>query len=169
MDTFLLISGFLLVIAGIVGAVIPVLPGPPLGWAGLLLLYLTGPVPMDRWKLVLAFVLALVVTILDYVIPAIGTKKYGGTRYGMWGTVIGLIVGLLVPVPLGFLIGAFAGAYLGEMMYDSKDNRRALRAAFGSFIGFIGSTFLKLAVGIGFAVWFVRTAWLYRAELTGWF
>ncbi len=106
--------------------------------------------------------IAIIVTILDYVIPALGTKKYGGTRYGIWGTTIGLIVGLILPIPFGFLIGAFAGAYIGEMMYDNKDSQRALRAAFGSFIGFLGSTFLKLVVGIGFIWWFVGVVIEYK-------
>jgi uncharacterized protein YqgC (DUF456 family) len=167
MDTFLLISGLLLVIAGVVGSVVPVLPGPSLGWVGVLLLYLTEPVPMDRWKLILGFIIALVVTVLDYIIPAMGTKKYGGTRFGMWGTVIGLIVGLILPVPLGFLLGAFAGAYIGEILHDSKDTKRALRAAYGSFVGFLSSTFLKLVVSIGFVVWFVNIVLTYSSDLLG--
>jgi len=155
MDTFLLVSGFLLTIIGIVGAFLPVLPGPPIGWAGLLLLYLTDIVPMDKMVLGITLGIAILVTILDYVIPALGTKKYGGTRYGVWGTTIGLVVGLILPIPFGFLIGAFAGAYIGEMLHDNKDSKRALRAAYGSFIGFLGSTFLKLVVGIGFIWWFI--------------
>ncbi len=162
MDTFLLITGFLLTIIGIVGAFLPVLPGPPIGWLGLLLLYLTDAVPMDKTVLGVALGIALVVTVLDYVIPAMGTKKYGGTKYGVWGTTIGLIVGLIIPIPLGFLIGAFTGAYIGEMLHDDKDSKRALRAAFGSFIGFLGSTFLKLIVGIGFIWWFIDVVLEYK-------
>ncbi len=164
MDTVLIISGFILVIAGVVGAVLPVLPGPPLSWLGVLLLYLTDDVPMDRWKLGIAFAVALVVTVLDYVIPALGTKKYGGTKYGMWGTVFGLLIGLLLPIPLGFLIGAFAGAYLGEKM-NGQASKNALRAAFGSFVGFLGSTFLKLVTGIAFLVWFISIVWEYSGDL----
>ena len=161
MDTFLLISGFLLTIIGLVGSFLPVLPGPPIGWIGLLLLYLTDIVPMDKTVLGITLVIALLVSVLDYVIPVLGTKKYGGTRYGVWGTTIGLIVGLLFP-PFGFLIGAFAGAYFGEMLYDNKDSQRALRAAFGSFIGFLGSTFLKLVVSIGFIWWFIGVVIEYK-------
>jgi uncharacterized protein YqgC (DUF456 family) len=106
---------------------------------------------MDKRFLGIMLAIAILVTILDYVIPALGTKKFGGTKYGIWGTTIGLLVGLISPIPFGFLIGAFAGAYFGEMMHE-KDTQRALRAAFGSFIGFLGSTFLKLIVGIVF-IW----------------
>jgi uncharacterized protein YqgC (DUF456 family) len=162
MDTFLLITGLLLTIIGIVGSFIPVLPGPPLGWSGLLLLYLTSIVPMDWWILSITLGLAIIISILDYVIPAIGTKKSGGTRYGMWGTTIGLILGLLSPIPFGFLIGAFAGAFVGEMIYDSKDTSRATKAAFGSFLGFLTSTFIKLTVSLIFLILFITKFWEYK-------
>ena len=97
MDTFLLITGFLLTLIGLVGSLLPILPGPPTGWVGLLLLYLTSVVAMDWWVLGITLGVAVAITILDYIIPAIGTKKSGGTRYGMWGTTIGLILGLYHP------------------------------------------------------------------------
>jgi len=163
MDTFLLITGFLLMIIGIVGSLLPVLPGPPTGWVGLLLLYMTSIVTMDKWFLGITLVIAIIITILDYVIPAMGTKKSGGTKYGMWGTTIGLIVGLFSPIPLGFLIGAFLGAFIGEMMYDSQDTKRATKAAFGSFLGFLTSTFIKLGISLIFLGFFIVKVWEYRA------
>lgn len=163
MDTFLLITGFLLMIVGIVGSLIPVLPGPPIGWVGLLLLYLTSIVPMDWLVLGIALGFAIVISILDYVIPAIGTKKSGGTKYGMWGTTLGLIFGLFfIPIPSGFLIGAFGGAFIGEMLYDSKDTNRATKAAFGSFLGFLTSTFIKLLVSFVFLILFITKFWEYK-------
>ncbi len=163
MDTFLLLAGFLLILIGIVGSFIPVLPGPPTGWAGLLLLYLTSVIPMNWWVLGITLGVAIIITILDYIIPAIGTKKSGGTRYGIWGTTIGLIIGLLSPIPLGFLIGAFLGAFIGEMIYDSKDPSRATKAAFGSFLGFLTSTFIKLTVSLIFLGLFISKVWEYKA------
>ena len=167
MDTFLLVSGILLSIMGIVGSLIPVLPGPPLGWLGLLMLHLTGIVPMNKWLLIATFIIALVISILDYVIPAMGTKKSGGTKYGMWGTTIGLFIGIFTPIPLGFLIGAFVGAFVGELIYDNKDTKRATKAAFGSFLGFITSTFMKLVVSIGFFILFLSIMWEYKDALFG--
>ncbi|PID67816.1 MAG: hypothetical protein CR968_04785 [Flavobacteriia bacterium] len=155
MDIALLIMGFILMLIGIVGSFLPVLPGPPLSWVGLLLIYLTKPVQLDYRFLGITLFIAIVVTLMDYIIPAIGTKKFGGTKYGMWGTTIGLLIGLVVPIPLGFIIGAFVGAYVGEMFYDSNDNKRALKAAFGSFMGFLSSTFLKFAVSVWFLVLFI--------------
>lgn len=162
MDTFLVITGFLLAIAGLVGSILPILPGPPTGWVGLLLLYLTSIVPMDWWVLGITLGIAIIITILDYIIPAMGTKKYGGSKYGMWGTTIGLIIGLLSPIPLGFLIGAFVGAFVGELIYNSKDTGRATKAAFGSFFGFLTSTFIKLLVSFVFLVLFVVKFWQYK-------
>ena len=163
MDTFLLITGFLLTIIGIVGSFLPILPGPPTGWAGLLLLYLTSVVPMDWWVLGISLTIAIIITILDYIIPAIGTKKSGGTKYGMWGTTLGLIFGIFfIPIPLGFLVGAFLGAFIGEMIYDSKDTSRATKAAFGSFLGFLTSTFIKLTVSLIFLILFIAKFWEYK-------
>lgn len=162
MDTFLLITGFLLMLIGIIGSFLPILPGPPTGWVGLLLLYLTKVVAMDWWVLGITLGVAIVITILDYIIPAMGTKKLGGTRYGMWGTTIGLILGLLSPIPFGILIGAFLGAFIGEMIYDSKDTSRATKAAFGSFFGFLTSTFIKLTVSVIFFVFFIVKFWEHK-------
>lgn len=162
MDTFLLITGFLLTLLGIIGSFIPILPGPPTGWVGILLLYLTSIVPMDWWVLGITLVIAIIITILDYIIPAIGTKKLGGSRYGMWGTMIGLILGLLSPIPFGFLIGAFLGAFIGEMIYNSKDTSRAIKAAFGSFFGFLTSTFIKLTVSVIFLILFFVKFWEHK-------
>lgn len=95
-------------------------------------------------------VVAVVVTILDYLIPAQGTKRFGGSKYGIWGTNIGLILGIISPIPLGFIIGPFVGAFVGELLYDAKDTKRAFRAAIGAFIGFLASTFLKFVVCLFF-------------------
>jgi uncharacterized protein YqgC (DUF456 family) len=162
MDIVLLSIGLVFILIGIAGSVLPALPGPPIGWIGLLLLYITKVVPMDYWALGITAVLSVVVLILDYVIPAVGTKKFGGTKYGMWGTTIGLVIGLFLPIPLGFLIGSVVGAFIGELIYDSKDTHRAGKAAIGSFIGFISSTFLKLVLTIGFLIWFIKVFWEYR-------
>ncbi len=164
MDIFLIIVGFIFIIVGIVGSILPVLPGPPLAWVGLLFMYLTKLIPMDYWVLGIALTLAIIITILDYVIPAVGTKKFGGTKYGMWGTTIGLVIGLLIPIPLGFLIGSIVGAFVGELIYDSQDTPRAIKAAIGSFVGFISATFLKLLVTLGFLIWFIKVVWQYKSE-----
>lgn len=162
MDTILLILSFILMIVGILGSFLPVLPGPPISWIGLLLLYLTQAVPINYTILSITLVIALLVAVLDYVIPAQGTKRFGGSKFGIWGTNIGLIVGLLAPIPFGFIIGPFLGAFVGEMIADSQDSKKALKAATGSFIGFLASTFMKFVVAIIFFGLYLAKVWEYR-------
>jgi uncharacterized protein YqgC (DUF456 family) len=164
MDITLLLIAFILMIVGILGSFLPVLPGPPISWVGLLLLYLTKAVPMSYTVLGVTLFVALVVGILDYVIPAKGTKRFGGSKYGIWGTNIGLVVGILAPIPFGFIIGPFVGAFVGEMINDSKDSQKAFKAATGSFIGFLASTFIKFVVSIIFFGLFLLKVWEYRSE-----
>lgn len=159
MDYLLLILGFVCMVIGILGSFLPVLPGPPISWVGLLLLYFTEAVEMNYWVLGITLFVAVVVAILDYVIPAKGTKRFGGSSYGVWGTNIGLVVGIFAPVPLGFIIGPFVGAFVGELIYNAKDHKRALKAATGSFIGFLASTFMKFVVCMVYFGLFVSIIW----------
>ena len=136
MDIFLVILGFIFACLGIIGSFLPVLPGPITSWVGLLLLHLTKAVPQNWTFLGITLAIAVIIFFLDYFIPAMGTKRFGGTKYGVYGTTIGLIIGLLSPIPFGILIGAFVGALVGELIYDSKDTNRAIKASFGAFLGF---------------------------------
>lgn len=165
MDIFLTIVGFLFMLLGIIGSFLPVLPGPITGWVGLLLLHLTDAVPMNWTALIITLVIAVVVWVVDYFIPAIGTKKFGGSKYGVIGTMLGLLAGILFFPPLGLIIGPFAGAFLGEMIHDSSDSSRALKAAFGSFIGFLSSTFLKFVTATAFLVYYVMIFWDFKEAM----
>ncbi len=159
MDTILLLIGFVCVIVGIFGSFLPVLPGPIISWVGLLLLYLTEKVENNYWVLGISLFVVLVISILDYMIPAKGTKKFGGSSYGIWGTNIGMIIGIFVPIPFGFIIGAFIGAFVGELLYNSQDKNRALKAATGSLLGFLASSFIKFVVCMLLCGWFVLIVW----------
>jgi len=167
MDIFLLIVGFLFVMLGIIGSFLPVLPGPITGWIGLLLLHFTSVVPMDRLFLGITLFVAVLIWLIDYFIPAMGTKKFGGTNYGVIGTMLGLILGLLFFPPFGIIIGPFVGAFIGEMIKDNTDSKRALRAAFGSFIGFLTSTFLKFIAAVIFAGLYIAIFWEYKGAFFG--
>ena len=162
MDIFLLIIGFLLALIGIIGSFLPVLPGPLTSWFGLLILHFTGAVPMNWTFLGITLGIAILIWIVDYFIPAMGTKKFGGTRYGVIGTMVGLIVGLLAPIPFGIIIGPFLGAYIGEML-NEKNSGKALKAAFGSFIGFLTSSFLKFIAAVIFTGLYISIFWEYKA------
>jgi uncharacterized protein YqgC (DUF456 family) len=142
MDVVWIIFGILLMIAGLAGCILPFLPGPPLCYAALLIQQLQDEPPYTSKFLTLWLVITIVVTGLDYIIPVYGTKKFGGTKLGMWGCFIGLIVGLWFGPP-GIVLGPFIGALIGELMAD-RSSEVAIRAAFGSFIGFLVGTLLKL-------------------------
>lgn len=137
-----------LLILGILGTFLPVLPGLVLSLAGLLI-YKYGTDSDLSILYIWAFViLTLASAVLNYVIPAKTNRKYGGTRWGSIGSVIGTIVGLFLPIPLGFLVGMFAGVFIGELLHDRKDINKALKSTKGAFIGFIYGTGFSLVVGI---------------------
>ena len=162
MDIFLLLIGFLFILLGIAGAILPVLPGPLTSWFGLLILHLTTIIPMNYTFLGITLAVAILIWILDYIIPAIGTKRFGGSKYGVYGTTIGLVIGLLSPIPFGILIGAFLGAFIGELLYDKSGTARALKASVGSFIGLITSATLKFLVALVYAILFFTKFWEYN-------
>ena len=142
MDIFLLIVAFLLMLVGIIGCIIPGLPGVPLAYAGLWVAQATDRIDFS-WQMLLVWgIMTIVVSVLDYVVPAWGTKRFGGTKYGVWGSTIGVFVGLFLG-PWGVIIGPLAGAILGEML-GGKQVEEALKAGWGSFIGLLFGTVLKL-------------------------
>ena len=163
MDILLLLLGTICMILGIVGAFLPILPGPLTGWAGLLLLSLTNAVPKDWTFLGITLAVAIFVWIIDYFIPAMGTKRFGGSKYGVYGTMIGLIIGLFSPIPFGMLIGAFVGAFIGETAFDKKDSSKALKASFGSLLGFLVSASLKFGVGVVYFWFFISMFWEHKS------
>lgn len=165
MDVLLLTFGFICMITGVLGSFLPILPGPSISWVGILLLYLTKAVPVNYWILVITFFITIFISILDYSIPSKGTKKFGGSTYGIWGTNIGLVVGIFTPIPFGFIIGPFMGAFIGELIYDSKNHQRAIRAATGSFIGLLASSFMKFILCMMYLGLFVWIVWNYKSAL----
>ena len=147
MDIILIIIASLFIILGVIGSFLPVLPGPVTSWFGLLIAHFTDAVPMNKSFLIITLLIAIAIWVLDYIIPVIGTKRFGGTKYGVIGTTVGLIVGLIAPIPGGIIIGPFFGALIGELI-NKNDAKTATKAAFGSFIGFLTSTFIKFVVAI---------------------
>lgn len=161
MEYIFLFLGLLLLIVGFLGSFLPVIPGPPLSWIGLLCLYFVKEIPIDYWLLGITFFLMVLISVLDYIIPSQGTRRFGGSTYGIWGTNIGLIVGILAPIPAGFILGPFVGALIGEIIYDFRDINRALKAAVGSFIGFLAGTFIKIVVCLMFLILFCYKVYQY--------
>ena len=144
MDYLLIILAGILVIVGIIGCIIPALPGPPLSFAGIILFQFTRWGDLSAKLLIWLAIFTVLVTILDYILPIFTTRKFGGSRRGVWGSTIGLIVGLFFG-PLGIIIGPFLGAFIGEMTLKN-DSTKAFRSAIGAFMGFLLGTGTKFAV-----------------------
>lgn len=144
MDWVWIIIGIILCIVAIAGSLLPLLPGPPIAYIGMLLQLFREPDPFSTQTLIIFAVVVVISLVLDYLIPIWGTKKFGGTKYGVWGCTIGFIAAFWMG-PLGVIIGPFLGAFLGELI-GGKDSGKSLKAAFGSFVGFLVGSFLKLVV-----------------------
>lgn len=156
MDWILVVLGAVCILAGVLGAVLPVIPGPPLAFLGLLLLHWTSLVDFTTPFLVIWGVIALVVTVLDFYVPVWGTKKFGGSQAGVRGSTLGLIIGLIFFPPFGIILGPFLGALAAELLVNVKDPAKAVKSGLGSLVGFILGTGLKLGAGLGMAFYFVQ-------------
>ncbi|WP_407426346.1 DUF456 domain-containing protein [Treponema sp.] len=139
-----LLAGFLLFL-GFIGTFLPVLPGPPLAWAGLLAAHFSTYSQISVMTLVITGIFALLVTIADNIFPSIMTKQAGGSKAGVWGSTIGLLFGVLfAPTVILIILGPFIGAFIGEMIHDSSDTNKAFKAALGAFKGFMLGTGIKM-------------------------
>lgn len=153
MEIFYLIIGILFIILGLIGCFIPVLPGPPLAYISLLLLQLGPVVPFTFNFMMVMGIIVAIITAIDYFIPALGAKKWGGSRFGIIGALLGVVVGLFIFPPLGFVIFPFIGAMMGEIINGANTNK-ALKAAFGTLIGLIFGTMLKFSMSLIIAYYF---------------
>ena len=151
MDYVLITIGLLFIIGGMVGCILPVIPGPPLSYIGILLLHFTERYAFSTKFLIIWAIITAVVYSLDFIIPAWGTKKFGGSKRGIWGSIIGLLIGMFVFPPIGIIVGPFLGAVIGELTLG-KESGAALKSGFGSFLGFLSGTLLKL-IASGIMTW----------------
>lgn len=163
MDIALIILGIICLITGLAGCILPMLPGPPIAYVGLILLHLTDRVQLSTTELLVYLLIVVVVQVLDYIIPMLGTKYTGGG--GKWanrGTLIGTLLGMFF-LPWGIIIGPFVGAFMGATK-DGMDNTQALKAGFGSLVGFLLGTVLKFVV-CGYFIWiFIRDLLIVHLE-----
>lgn len=143
--------GILLTLIGIAGCIIPGLPGTPLNFLAVLFLHWTAYANYTTQQLFIYALVALSIYVIDAYLPIWGTKKYGGSKMGIWGSIVGLLIGMFLFPPFGIIVGPFLGAVVGELL-AGKDNKAALRSGLGAFIGFITGTGLKLA-GSGWLTW----------------
>jgi uncharacterized protein YqgC (DUF456 family) len=153
-DYIFLILGIILLIIGILMCLVPILPGPPLSYLGIILLHMTRFGQFSTSTIIIFGVIAGVVTVLDYIVPVWGTKRFGGSKYGTRGATVGLIVGFFLG-PLGIILGPLIGAFVGEMIFKD-DMNYAFKAGFGSLLGFLTGIGLKLAASFVMTFYFVK-------------
>lgn len=153
MDILLFVAGIACLLTGLAGAILP-LPGPPLSFAGLILLHISKFAEFSNTVLYSLGFVTIVIAVLDYYIPIWGTKKFGGTRYGAIGATLGLLVGFFFIPAVGMFVGTFLGALIGELIGGSQI-KSALKSAVGSFVGFLTGIVMKVIlclIMIGYAV-----------------
>ena len=155
MDVLIYVLSFLLLVGGIAGCVLPILPGAPLGYAGLLLLHFTGRADFSTTQLVTWLIIVVILQVVDFITPLLGSKYTGGSEFGNRGCVAGTLIGMFF-LPWGIIVGPFFGAVAGEMLGGS-DLSHAIRAGIGSLIGFLVGTVLKVIVCFYFLVQGVGT------------
>ena len=145
MEIALVTLGLLLSLTGLVGSVFPAIPGPPLSFLALLVLsYAKNWEPFGTTFLIVTAGITVVVIVLDYAVSALGAQKYGASKYGIGGSILGMLIGIFFFPPFGMIIGAIGGAFAGELL-AGKATREALKAGWGVFIGNLMGTGIKLA------------------------
>lgn len=165
----LIFLGAFIMVVGLIGCVVPVIPGPPISYVGILILHFTEKVQFSSTFLLIWAFIAIAVTVIDNIVPVWGTRKTGGSKWGVWGSAIGLIIGIFF-APIGIFIGPFLGALFGELMFQhtqegksdkvemdsNKKTKRAFIAALGSFLGLMVGIVLKLVVSFYLTFRFVK-------------
>lgn len=155
MDVILIILGSICLLTSIVGCVLPMLPGPPIAYAAILLLHFTDKVQFTFSQLVVWLLIVILVQVIDYFVPMFGTQKFGGSKWGIWGCLIGTIAGIFIFPPWGILLGPFIGAVGGELL-TGKEASLAIRAGLGAFLGFMLGTIMKFTVCGWFIYIFIK-------------
>jgi hypothetical protein len=144
-EVLIIILGFIFALIGIAGCVLPAIPGPPLSYLALIFLsYAKNWKPFSQTFLIVTAILAIILVVLDYILPAIGAKKYGASKLGIVFSVIGMIIGFIFLPPFGVFIGAFSGAVVGEIL-AGKRGESALKVGWGVFLSNMFGIGLKLA------------------------
>lgn len=161
MDIVLLIIAAVFMVLGILGSFLPVLPGVPLSWIGLLIFYLIPGIGLNYLFLGITLAITILIYVLNLLIPAYGAKRFGGSKKGMIGATIGLVIGIFAPFPFAVIVCPFLGAFIGEIINKST-SKTAIRAAFGSFLGLMASSFMEFVVCFGFLILFLFQFWSYR-------
>ena len=165
MDLLIIVLASLFILLGIIGSFIPIIPGPLTSWSGLLILSFSSSITISTFFLVLSFIIALFIFIIDNIISILGAKKFGGGKGSIIGSSIGLILGIIFLGPFGLLFGPFTGAFLGELYMNQDNKKGALKAAIGALLGFITGVSLKFMISLAFCFYFLKSLWEFKSIL----
>ena len=148
MEILILIGIVSLLLLGIIGCFIPIIPGPPISYGGLLVFHFFSSYSIEENILWLMAFVVIAVTIFDLWVQIYGVKKFGGTKKAVNGSIIGLIIGIFFFPPFGIILGPFLGAFIGSRMEENSDGNKAIKIALGALAGFFAGTLLKLSVSV---------------------
>lgn len=156
MEVILIVLSVLLIAGGVIFSILPPLPGPLLTYAGMFCIHeVSNDTQFNTTSFVIWGVIGVIIIIADYALPVAATKRFGGTKAGVIGGMIGMVAGILLPIPFGIILGPLLGAVVGDL-YGGNRIRSAFKSGFGSFIGFLVATGLKLTYTVvlgGVLVW----------------
>ena len=156
METVIILIASLLLLIGVIGSIVPIIPGPPISFLAILLLHFFGGFKFDFIHLITIFFFVMLITIVDYWLQVYGVKRFGGGKKATNGTIIGLILGLFIFPPIGVFLGPFLGAFFGAKLDGGGD---PFKIAFGSLLGFLGGTILKIIISC-FIIYFAVNTFL---------
>ncbi|MCD5415590.1 DUF456 domain-containing protein [Candidatus Bipolaricaulota bacterium] len=148
----LIVAAYLMMFIGLVGTVMPFLPGTPVILVGAIIYaFATDFAVIDGGLIALLVIICLGAELLEYSAGAIGARKYGASKAGVYGSIIGALAGIFVFFPIGMLIGTMAGAVAGEMLAGASGSK-AIRAGFGAILGAVSGMILKFIAGVAMIV-----------------
>ena len=159
MEIVVAVIAIICAVVGIIGSVAPALPGPPLAWIGVLLMYFWGGTngdgePMSLTILLVMLGVIVLVTVLDYIVPAWFTKTTGGSKYASRGAMAGLFLGMFIPLPVGMIVTSLVCSFLAELLFSRKDAAGSLKSALGAFLGFLFGSGIKI-IACGVMLWYI--------------
>lgn len=155
MEIFIIILSILFCIIGLIGSFTPIIPSPLTSWVSFLILKLSGVIYISNFFIIFTFIISISIFLIDFLLPSIGAKKFGGSKKGIFGCTIGLILGFVFLGIIGSLFGSIIGAFIGESI-NKSDLKSRLSASIGAFIAFITGVFLKLSVSIVFLILLIK-------------